>query len=101
MNTLTLESVALEHTPVITFGYVMQVFLSLLIIIAFIYVVAKFLLPKLKAVGVGGKFIQIVDRVYLEPQVSAYILKVGKTSWLIAVSNKQITRIDRLESDEF
>jgi flagellar biogenesis protein FliO len=99
MNTLTFEGLALQRSPLITFSYVMQVFLSLLIILALIYVTAKFLLPKFKITGISGKLIKIVDRIYLEPQVSAYILKVGKLAWLIVVSNKQISRIDRLEED--
>ncbi len=93
---MTAEAIALQTTPIITFGYIVQVFLSLLIVLGFIYVAARFILPKFK-MGNSGKFIQVLDRVSLEPQVSAYILKVGKSAWLITVSNKNIARIDKID----
>ncbi|MFH1386178.1 MAG: flagellar biosynthetic protein FliO [bacterium] len=95
---MTTETLVLQSSPIITTGYIMQVFLSLLIVVALIYVGAKYLLPKFK-VDSRSKLIKIVDRVYLEPQVSAYILKVGKKAWLLAVSNKQITKIDQVEEE--
>jgi flagellar biogenesis protein FliO len=95
---MTQESLVLQSTPIITFGYVIQVFLSLLVVLAFIYLIGKFVLPRLKP-SATGKLIQILDRVYLEPQVAAYILKVGKSSWLLAVSKQNIVRIDKLEEE--
>ena len=93
---MTQEALSLSTTPIITFGYIMQVFISLLVVLAFIYLAAKYVFPKIKTSNTG-KLIKIIDRVYLEPQVSAYILKVEKSAWLIAVSNKQISRIDRID----
>ncbi|MFH1577218.1 MAG: flagellar biosynthetic protein FliO [Candidatus Margulisiibacteriota bacterium] len=95
---MTLEALALQRTPIITFGYIMQVFFSLIIVMALLYLVAKYILPRMK-LSATGKLIKIVDRVYLEPQVSAYILQVGKDAWLVVASNKQVTRIDKIEAE--
>ena len=95
---MTVESLALQTTPIITFGYIMQVFFSLLIIVALIYFFGRFALPRMKF-NTTGKIIKIIDRVYLEPQVSAYILQVGKSQWLVGVSNKQINCIDKLSEE--
>lgn len=95
---MTTETLVLQSSPIITAGYVMQVLLSLAIVVALIYIGAKYLLPRLKVEG-GGKIIKIIDRAYLEPQVSACILKAGKKSWLLAVSNKHVTKIDQLEEE--
>lgn len=93
---MTAEPIAFQTTPIITFGYIMQVLISLLVVIAFIYLAAKFLLPKFKISGTG-KLIRILDRAYLEPQVSAYILKIEKSAWFVVISNKNISRIDRID----
>ena len=95
---MTPEALALQRAPIITIGYIMQVFISLLIVLAFIYLIAKFLLPRMK-ITATGKLIKVLDRVYLEPQVSAYILKIGKNAWLIVTSNKQVARIDKIEEE--
>jgi flagellar biogenesis protein FliO len=76
----------------------MQVFFSLLIVLAIIYVVGRFVLPRLKT-GATGRLIKILDRVYLEPNISAYILKVGKSAWLVAVSRQNIVRIDKIDEE--
>ena len=86
----------MSSAPIITVGYIMQVLISLAIVVALIYVSAKFLLPKLK-VTTTGKFIEVMDRVFLEPQVTAYILKVRKSAWLVVTSNKQVAKIDKVE----
>jgi flagellar biogenesis protein FliO len=96
---MTPEALALQRTPIITFGYVMQVVISLLVVLAFIYFAARYLLPRLKMTP-AGKLIKVVDRVYLEPQVTAYILRVGKSAWLLVSSNKQIARIDKIEEED-
>ena len=93
---MTPEALTLQTTPIITFGYVIQVFISLLAVLGIIYLSAKFILPKLKVANTG-RLIQILDRVHLEPQVTSYILKTGKSAWLIVVSNKQISRIDKVD----
>jgi hypothetical protein len=33
----------------------------------------------------------------LEPQVTAYVLRIKKKSWLIVTSNKQVAKIDNLD----
>jgi flagellar biogenesis protein FliO len=95
---MTAEALAFQRTPIITFGYIMQVFISLLVVLAFIYLIAKYLLPRLK-INATGKVIKVLDRVYLEPQVSAYILRVGKSAWLVVTSNKQVARIDKIDEE--
>ncbi|MFH1683248.1 MAG: flagellar biosynthetic protein FliO [Candidatus Margulisiibacteriota bacterium] len=92
------EAITLQRTPIITFGYVIQVFFSLLIVLALIYLIAKYVLPRFK-LSSTGKLIKVRDRVYLEPQVSAYLLQVGKNTWLVVASNKQVTRIDKIDEE--
>jgi flagellar biogenesis protein FliO len=95
---MTAEPLVLQTSPIITTGYMMQVLFSLLIVIAIIYVMAKFLLPRLK-IAAPGRLIQIVDRVFLEPGVTAYILKVGKKAWLVVASGKRAEKISEIEAE--
>jgi len=81
----------------VTIGYVFQLILSLAIVIGLIYFSAKYLFPKLQLPS-QGKLIQVVDRIGLEPQVSAYIISAYDRSYLIVVSQKGVTLIDKLES---
>jgi len=92
------EALVLQSSPIVTVGYVMQVLLSLAVVIAFIYVIAKYILPRMKVTS-PGNLIQVVDRVMLEPQVTAYVLKVKKNSWLVVTSSKSVTRIDKIEEE--
>jgi len=96
---LTKEAPTLKGSPVLTLGYVFQVFISLLVVIGLIYVVARFLLPKLQMPS-RGRLIQIVDRIGLEPQVSAYILKVKDKSWLIVTSKGSVEVVDKVDLEE-
>jgi flagellar biogenesis protein FliO len=89
---MTSEALVLQSSPIVTAGYVMQVVVSLAVVVGLIYVIARFVLPKMRVAGTG-RVIQIVDRVMIEPQIAAYILKVGKKSWLVASSNKNIEKI--------
>jgi len=84
---VTAEAPTLGTTPLVTFGYLVQVFFSLLIVFGLIYLTARYILPRFQ-ISAKGRIIQVVDRVGLEPQVSAYILKVGQTSYLAVVSAK-------------
>jgi len=84
-------------SPLVTIGYVFQLIISLAIVIGLIYFSAKYLFPRLQLPS-QGKFIQILDRIGLEPQVSAYIISANDKSYLIVVSNKGVTLIDKLES---
>ena len=80
-----------------TVGYVFQLILSLAIVIGLIYFSAKYLFPRLQLPS-QGKLIQVVDRIGLEPQVSAYIISAYDRSYLIVVGQKSVTLIDKLES---
>lgn len=93
---MTPEALVFQSSPIITTGYVIQVLISLAIVVALIYLTARFVLPRMK-VTAPGRLIQILDRVFLEPQVSAYILKVGKKAWLVVTSSKQVQKIDEVE----
>lgn len=93
---MTHEALVFQSSPIITAGYVMQVFISLAIVVALIYLTARFVLPRMQ-VNASGRMIQILDRVFLEPQVSAYILKVGEKAWLVVTSSKQVQKIDEVE----
>ena len=79
LSALTEEAQLQTRSGVVTFGYVMQVFFSLLIVFGLIYLTAKYILPKFQVKG-QGRLIEIADRIGLEPQVTAYILKVRKTN---------------------
>jgi flagellar biogenesis protein FliO len=92
---MTTEALAFQQPAAFSAGAIFQGIVSLAIVLAVIWVIAKYLLPKLKIPN-SGKIIQIVDRVYLEPQVTSYILKAGHDSWLVVVSNKQIAKIDKV-----
>jgi|GEM_PF-658561 len=96
---LTKEALTLKGSPVLTIGYVFQVFLSLAIVIGLIYIVSKYLLPKLQ-IPTRGRLIQIVERVGLEPQVTAYILKVKEKSWLVVAGKGAIRVVDKLDLEK-
>ncbi len=89
---MTTEALALQSSPIVTLGYVLQTIISLAIVVGLIYLIGRFVLPKMRVSGTG-RLIQVLDRVSLEPQVAAYIIKVGKKSWLVASSNKNIEKI--------
>jgi hypothetical protein len=67
-------------------------------VIGLIYVTSKYLLPKLQ-VKTQGKIVEVLERVGLEPQVTAYVLRIKRSCWLVVVSNKQVTKIDKIEED--
>ena len=92
---MTPEALVLQTSPIIGVAYIMQVIFSLAVVLAIIYTLARYLLPRLK-VQAPGRIIQMIDRIFLEPQVCAYVLKVGKKAWLIVTSNKQVAKIDEI-----
>lgn len=94
---ITPEVITVGRSPLITFGYIIQLLVSLAIVVGLIYVAAKYLTPKL-SLGSTGQLIKIKDRIFLEPQVSAYIISAQDKNYLIVVSNKGVTLIDKLES---
>jgi len=95
---MTPEAIAFRSAPIVTVGYFIQLLFSFLVVLGLIYVAARFIFPKLRPVISRG-LIEVVDRRTLEPQVTAYILKVRSTSWLIVVSNKNVEVIDKLEKE--
>ncbi len=80
----------------VTFGYMIQLVFSLAIVFGLIFVAAKYLIPKFSPSS-KGRFIEVEDKVVLEPQVTSYVIKVKDASWLIVVSNKHIAKIDKIE----
>lgn len=99
MNQLTIEALTLNKTPIVTFGYIMQVAISLLVVLGLIYLTSKYLLPRLQ-VNPKGKLLEVLDRVGLEPQVTAYVLKFKKNLYVVGVSNKNVSLIDKLKEGE-
>jgi flagellar biogenesis protein FliO len=90
------EVLAASRTPLVSAGYIMQLIISLAIVVGLIYFFARYLLPKLQLPS-SGNLIQIKEKIGLEPQVSAYIISVREKSYLVVVSNKGVTLIDKLE----
>jgi flagellar biogenesis protein FliO len=85
-------------SPLDTVSYLFKLIVTLSIMIGFLYYAAKYILPKIQ-IPSQGKLIEIKDRIGLEPQVSVYIITVQGKDYLIAVSAKGVTLIDKLESD--
>jgi len=95
----TLESSASKSSSsVISFGYIIQLIFSLGIVFGFIYIAAKYILPRFQSSS-KSRIIEVTDKLVLEPQVTSYVIKAGSTSWLIIVSGKTVARIDKLEGD--
>lgn len=95
-DVLSLESATFRPSPVITFGYVMQVIISLLVVLGLVYLSGKYLLPRMQLTN-AGKNLQVVERIMLEPQTTACIIKLKDKAWLITISNKNVTLIDRVD----
>lgn len=86
----------LKSSPIITVSYIFQLFISLLIVFSLMYLIYKYVLPRLNVTS-KSKLIEVVDRVGLEPQVAAYIIKVKDSSWLVVASNKNVSVISKIE----
>ena len=95
----TAEALSLKSTPIITFGYIMQVILSLAIVLGLLYISSRYILPRFR-IATGSKMIEIVERTGLEPGLSAYILKVKRKLYLIALSQKNAVLLDKFEEGE-
>lgn len=91
------EVLTTGRTPLVSAGYIMQLIISLAIVVGLIYFASRYLLPKLQLPS-AGQLIQIRERIGLEPQVSAYIISAQGKSYLVVVSNKGVTLIDKLET---
>ena len=96
---MTYEALVLQKSPIVTFGYVLQVTFSLLIVLALIYLTSKYILPRMQVAG-KGRLIEVIDRAQLEPQVTTYIIKVYKKQYILAVSNRGLTLVDTLKEGE-
>lgn len=96
---MTYEAIVLQKSPILSFSYIMQVIISLVIVIGIIYLCAKYVFPKLQ-VSQKGKHIEVVDRVGLEPQVTTYTIKAGSYNYLIVVSSKNVALLDKFKEGE-
>ncbi|MFH1761718.1 MAG: hypothetical protein ABIA63_11525, partial [bacterium] len=61
LKLITPEAVTLKTSPIITFGYIVQVIISLAIIIGLIYLSGKYLMPRLQFTSTG-KNIEVIER---------------------------------------
>ena len=95
----TLSKLRLESTQVITFGYVVQVIISLAIVFGLIWLSAKYIFPRMVP-NRTGKLIEVKDHVMLEAGVSAYVIKVKDKQWLVAASNKNVVKIGEIEGTD-
>jgi flagellar biogenesis protein FliO len=93
------EVLAVTRSPLISLGYIFQLIISFAIVIGLIYFSAKYILPKMQ-LPAGERTIEITDRIGLEPQVTSYIISAKGKSYLIVVSNKGVTLIDKLEDEK-
>lgn len=84
----------------VSIGYVVQLLFSLAVVLGFLYITAKYLLPKLKTSN-KSEHITLFDRLVVEPQVTLYIVRSAGKSWLLSVSNKNVTVIDKFEEGTF
>ncbi len=91
------EAMPVSGSPLVTVGYIFQLIISLAVVIGLIYFSARYILPKIQLPSTG-RMIEIKDRIGLEPQVSAYIISAQGKSYLIVVSAKGVTLIDKLEN---
>ncbi|KAF0133327.1 MAG: hypothetical protein FD145_1345 [Candidatus Saganbacteria bacterium] len=91
---MTYEALALQKTPIVTFGYIIQIAFSFAIVLALIYFSAKYVFPRLSTSSKGNN-LKIIDRMGLEPQVTIYQVEIKNKEYIIGVSNKNITLIDK------
>ncbi|GEM_PF-3331518 len=89
-----------SSSAAVSIGYVIQLLFSLLVVLGFLYVTAKYLLPKLKTSS-KSEHMELFDRLVVEPQVTLYIVKAAGRSWLVSISNKTVTVIDKFEEGTF
>jgi flagellar protein FliO/FliZ len=96
---MTYEALVLEKTPVVTFGYIVQVALSLAIVLGLIYLISRFLLPRLQMTG-KSRLVEVLDRIGLEPQVTAYVIKFNKNIYLVACGQKGVALLDKFKEGD-
>jgi len=96
---MTYEALVLQKTPIVTFGYIVQVALSLAIVLVLIWVTAKYLLPRMQMTP-KGKNIEVLDRVGIEPQVTIYHIKANGREYLLGVGGKNVALIDKIGAEK-
>jgi len=96
---MTYEALILEKTPVVTFSYIVQVALSLAVVLGLIYLISRYLLPRLQVTG-KGRMIEVLDRIGIEPQVTAYVIKFNKNIYLVACGQKGVALLDKFKEGD-
>jgi hypothetical protein len=91
------EVMNVGRSPLITVGYIFQLLISFGIVIGLIFFAAKYILPKVQLPS-AGRSLEILDRLGLEPSVTTYVIAWNEKKYLVIVSNKSATLIDKLES---
>lgn len=94
---ITPEVMNAGRSPLITAGYIFQLLISFGAVIGLIYFVAKYILPKVQLPSTG-RSLEILDRLGLEPSVTTYVIAWNEKKYLVVVSNKTATVIDKQES---
>ncbi|NQU18404.1 MAG: FliO/MopB family protein [Candidatus Saganbacteria bacterium] len=95
----TAEALTFQRTPIVTFGYIMQVIISLAIVLGLIYVSSKFLLPRLKF-SPKGRLIEMVERIGLEPGLSIYVVRVKDKNYILAAGQKGVALLDKYSTND-
>ena len=95
----TAETIAFQKTPLVTFGYIMQVLISLSIVLGLLWVSSKYLLPRLNFTP-KGRMIEVIDRIAIEPGLSAYVLKAKNKNYFIVSGQKGTVLLDAFEEGE-
>lgn len=98
--TPTAEVLTLKTSPILSFGYLFQLLISLAIVISLIYLAAKYIFPRLE-IKPKGKNIQVIEKTLLEPQTFAYLIKVYDKTFFVVTSNKNINCIEKFEEKSF
>ena len=93
LNSLALATPAgtsvtgLKPVPFPLVEYTKKIFLIIVILAIFLVLIKFFLAPRIHNRQIGG--MKILDRLFLEPQVSLYLVKVGPKVVLLSVNKKE------------
>lgn len=85
-----------------TTGLVTRMALSLLTVVVLIWGVVQ-LLKRFGPGGTGaasGRHIRVLDRAYIAPKKSIYVVQIGEKAMAVGVSDAQITPLTDLDLDE-
>ncbi len=92
------EAYSQSGSSAVSFGYIIQLVFSLAVVFGFIYLAAKYFLPKLQP-GIKGKYLEVTDKLVIEPSVTAYILKTGKSQHTVIIAGRTATVLGKVEGD--